>query len=92
MEAGGRIVVQRERVARIRLKVNGRVDRAREERFDEVWGPDVIAVAAAGREVVLAGDKLSRGVERQRFAEDHHHHNHDHHEPATKTLKVTNHT
>lgn len=31
MEAGSRIVVQRERVASIRLKVNGRIHRAREE-------------------------------------------------------------
>lgn len=61
MEAGGRIVVQRERVASIRLKVTGRVDRARKERLDELWAPDAIAVAAAGREVVLAGDELLRG-------------------------------
>lgn len=84
MEAGRRIVVQRERVASIRLKVNGCIHRAREEHWDELWGPDAIAVAAAGRVVVLAGDELSRGVERQRFAEDNHHHNHDHHEPPTK--------
>lgn len=84
MEAGRRIVVQRERVASIRLKVNGRIDRAREERWDELWGPDAIAVAAAGRVVVLAGDKLSRGVDCQRFAGDHHHHNHRHHEPPTE--------
>lgn len=88
MEAGRRIVVQRERVPSIGLKVNGRIDRAREERWDELWAPDAIAVAAAGRVVVLAGDELSRGVDCQRFAGDHHHHNHHHHGPPTKTPKV----
>lgn len=67
MEAGRRIVVQRERVASIGLKVNGRIHRAREERGDELWGPDAIAVATAGREVILAGDELSRGVDCQRL-------------------------
>lgn len=50
--------MQREHVASIRLKVGGRVDRAREEYLDELWAPDAIAVAAADREVVLAGDEL----------------------------------
>lgn len=54
--------MQRERVTSIRLKINGRIDRAREELWDELWGPDTIAVAAASREVVLASDELSRGV------------------------------
>lgn len=75
-------------MASVRLKVSGRIDRAREERWDELWGPDAIAVAAAGREVVLASDELSRGVDCQRFVGYHYHHNHHHHEPPTKTLKV----
>lgn len=58
MEAGRRIVVQRERVASSRLKINGRIDRAREERWDELWGSDTITVAATGRKVVLSGDEL----------------------------------
>lgn len=70
MEAGRRIVVQRESMTGIRLKVNGRIHRARKERLDELWGPDAIAVAAAGRVVVLAGDELSRGVDCQRFVGD----------------------
>ena len=36
--------------------------------LDEIWAPDAIAVAAAGREVVLPGDELSRGINCQRCA------------------------
>lgn len=60
--------MQRERVPSIRLKVSGRIDRTWKERLDEIWAPDAIAVAAAGREVVLPGDELSRGINCQRCA------------------------